>query len=130
MVVGQVMQNDERLLLTAELVDVASGNTLGSMRAEGNGKSDLFAMAGNVATDVREKLGAGRPEEGLAIDLAQSLTDSPEAYGLYAAGELALHERRFEEAIETLTQAVQRDPTFALAYYELAMAQLWHGDRG
>jgi tetratricopeptide (TPR) repeat protein len=130
MIVGQVMQNDTQLLLTAELVDVASGNTLGSMRAEGRGKSDLFAMAGNIATDVRGKLGGGRIEEGLAIDLAKSLTDSPEAYGLYAAGELALHERRFEEAIEQLTQAVQRDSTFALAYYELAMAQLWQGDRG
>jgi tetratricopeptide (TPR) repeat protein/TolB-like protein len=130
MVVGQVMQSDERLLLTAELVDVASGNTLGSMRAEGRGKSDLFAMAGEIATEVYGKLGGDRVEEGLAIDLAQSLTDSPEAYRFYVAGELALHERRFEEAIEQLTQAIRSDPTFALAYYDLATAQLWYGDRG
>jgi tetratricopeptide (TPR) repeat protein len=129
MVVGQVMQGDDRLLLTAELVDVDSGNTLGSMRAEGAGKSDLFGMAGSIATDVRGHLGGARLQEGLAIDLAQSLTGSAEAYGLYAAGELALHERRFEDAIEQLSLAVQRDPTFALAYYELATAQLWHGDR-
>ncbi|MFQ5558776.1 MAG: serine/threonine-protein kinase, partial [Acidimicrobiales bacterium] len=63
MVVGQVMQNDALLLLTAELVDVASGNTLGSMRAEGRGKSDLFAMASEIVTEVREQLGAGRLEE-------------------------------------------------------------------
>jgi tetratricopeptide (TPR) repeat protein len=130
MVVGQVMQHDDRLLLTAELVDVGSGNTLGSMRAEGRGKSDLFAMAGKVATDVHGKLGGGQVQEGLAIDLAQSLTDSPEAYRFYVAGELALHERRFAEAIEQLQQAIQRDSTFALAYYDLATAQLWHGDRG
>jgi tetratricopeptide (TPR) repeat protein len=130
MVLGQVMQSNEQLLVTAEVVDVASGNTLGSMRAEGGGKSDLFAMAGDIASEVYEQLGASRLEEGLAIDLAQSLTDSPEAYGLYAAGQIAVHERRFEDAIEQLTEALRRDPTFALAYYELAMAQLWHGDRG
>jgi tetratricopeptide (TPR) repeat protein/TolB-like protein/predicted Ser/Thr protein kinase len=129
MVVGQVIRNDDRMLLTVELVDVASGNTLGSMRAEGRGKADLFAMAGKISTDVRGKLGPGPAAEGLAINLAQSLTDSPEAYGLYAAGEIALHERRFEDAIEQLTQAIRLDPTFALAYYELATAQFWHGDR-
>jgi tetratricopeptide (TPR) repeat protein len=130
MLLGQVMQSNEQLLVTAELVDVASGNTLGSMRAEGGGKSDLFAMAGDIASEVYGQLGADRPDEGLAIDLAQSLTDSPEAYGLYAAGQVAVHERRFEDAIKQLTEALRRDPTFALAYYELAMAQLWHGDRG
>jgi tetratricopeptide (TPR) repeat protein len=129
MVVGQVMSNEGRLLLTAELVDVASGNTLGSMRAEGAGRSDLFAMAGEIASGVHRHLGSGQLDEGLAIDLAQSLTDSAEAYGLYAAGEVAVHERRFEDAIEQLGQAIRRDPTFALAYYELATAQLWHGDR-
>ncbi len=130
MVVGQVMQNDELLLLTAELIDVASGNTLGSMRAEGAGKSDLFAMAGEIATEVSAQLGAGRLEEGLAIDLAHSLTDSAEAYGLFAAGQLALNEFRFEDAIEQLTQAIRRDPTFALAYFELGKAQMWYGERG
>ncbi|MEE8367439.1 MAG: serine/threonine-protein kinase, partial [Thermoanaerobaculia bacterium] len=99
MVVGQVMQNDELLLLTAELVDVASGNTLGTMRAEGAGKSALFAMAGEIATKVSGQLSVGQVDEGLAIDLAHSLTDSAEAYGLYAAGQLAVNERRFEEAI-------------------------------
>ncbi len=130
MVVGQVMQSDELLLLTAELVDVASGNTLGSMRAEGAGKSDLFAMAGEIATEVSGQLGPGRLEEGLAIDLAQSLTDSPEAYRVYAAGQVALNETRFEDAIEQLKQAIQHDPTFALAYFELGKAQMWYGDRG
>ncbi|MEE8366837.1 MAG: tetratricopeptide repeat protein, partial [Thermoanaerobaculia bacterium] len=130
MVVGQVMQNDEMLLLTAELVDVVSGNTLGTMRAEGAGKSALFAMAGEIATEVSGHLSVGQVDEGLAIDLAHSLTDSAEAYGLYAAGQLAVNERRFEEAIAQLEKAIRIDPTFALAYYELGMAQLWHGDRG
>ena len=130
MIVGQVMPADGRLMLTAELVDVASGNTIDSMRAEGGGKADLFAMASEIAAKVRGKLGRGsRAEEGLAIDLAHSLTDSPEAYAFYAAGELALHGSRFDEAVEQLTQAVKADPTFALAYYELGTAQFWQGDR-
>jgi serine/threonine protein kinase/tetratricopeptide (TPR) repeat protein len=129
MVVGQVMQGGDRLLLTAELVDVTSGNTLGSMRAEGHGPADLFAMAGEVAGEVRVRLGAGQVGDGLAIDLAERLTDSHEAYALYAAGQAALHARDFAGAIEKLKQALQADPTFALAYYDLATAQLWLGER-
>ncbi len=90
MLVGQVIQDGDHMILTAELADVGTGNTLGSIKKEAASSSELFALAEAIADDVRKRLGV-REGAGERFDLATSLTDSPEAYRQYAAGELALH---------------------------------------
>ena len=92
MLVGQVGKTGERLLLMAELVDVETGNTLGSHKKEAESFSELFSLAGAIAAEVRNRLGAGADARG--FNLAQALTTSPEAYRQYAAGEIALHQDR------------------------------------
>jgi tetratricopeptide (TPR) repeat protein len=128
MLVGQVNQVGERLILAAELVDVDTGNTLGSLRQEAASSAEMFTLAGDIAQEVRGRLGVAEETGSDRIDLARTLTDSPEAYRQYAAGELALHQREYPEAIERFSQAVQHDSTFALAYYRLGMASTWRGE--
>jgi tetratricopeptide (TPR) repeat protein len=123
MLVGQVNRNGERITLAAELVDVASGRTTGSIRKEAGSARELFDLAGTMAADVRDKLGVSAAPG--AFDLAGSLTSSPEAYRQYAAGEVEFHLGRFEVAGRRFQEAVDLDPEFALAYYRLAMAQDW-----
>jgi TolB-like protein len=91
MLVGQVIRDGERTILTAELVDVKSGNTLGSIKKQAATNSELFELAGGIAHDTRELMGTGA-SSGTAkdIDLAKSLTESPEAYRRFAAGEVAV----------------------------------------
>jgi tetratricopeptide (TPR) repeat protein len=128
MLAGQLMSDGERLLLTAELVDVATGNTLGSIRQEAADRSELFGLADAIAGEVREQFGiAARGGSGEAIDLARALTDSAEAYRLYVTGEQALHERRFEDAVHDFGLAVREDPSFALAGYKQSLAAWWGG---
>ena len=130
MMVGQVGKAGDRLILTAELIDVESGRTLASQQKEAASASELFALAGAIGAEVRERLGSGA-ESGSdrTFDLAQALTASPEAYRQYVAGELALHQLRWPEAIEHFGRAVNEDFTFALAYYRRAFVQGWQGDR-
>ena len=128
MLVGQVNQVGERLTLVAELVDVDTGNTLGSLRQEAASISELFTLAGDIAQEVRSRLGVAEDAVSERIDLARTLTDSPEAYRQYAAGEVALHQRAYPEAIQRFSQAVQHDSTFALAYHRLGMASGWQGE--
>ncbi len=128
MFTGQMIQSGETLLLTAELVDVESGRTVGSRRREAASSPELFALAGAMASDVRGYLGARvKTPAGGAFDLAQALTDSPAAYRQFAAGELALHQRA-SEAVEHFRLAVKQDSAFAMAWYRLAMALEWQGD--
>jgi tetratricopeptide (TPR) repeat protein/tRNA A-37 threonylcarbamoyl transferase component Bud32 len=125
MVVGQVSKAGDRLILTAELIDVESGTTLTSQKREAASEAELFDLAGAIGAEVRERLGSGSEA---TFDLAEALTSSPEAYRHYAGGEIALHELRLREAIESFGRALKEDPTFALAYYRRAVAQDWYGD--
>ncbi|MFQ5599203.1 MAG: protein kinase [Candidatus Krumholzibacteriia bacterium] len=128
MLVGQVGTAGERLILTAELVDVETGNTLGSHRTEAGTQSELFSSAGAIAAQVRSRLGVAAAGGSQPFDLARALTASPEAYRQYAAGEIALHAYRWPEAIERFGGAVREDTTFALAHYRLGMASWWNGN--
>ena len=85
-------------------------------------------MAGAIGAEVRERLGSAESDSDRDFDLARALTSSTEAYRQYAAGEIALHQMEWPEAIERFGRAIQEDPTFALAYYRQAFVQDWYGD--
>jgi serine/threonine protein kinase/tetratricopeptide (TPR) repeat protein len=128
MLVGQVSRAGDRMILAAELVDVQSGNTMGSLRREAASGSELISLANAIAAEVRHQLHvepAGMDAE--AFDLARALTSSPEAYRRYAAGELAFHQALWTDATVHFERAIAEDPTFALAYYRLAIAKSWSG---
>ena len=128
MLVGQLSRLGERLLLTAELVDVLTGNTVGSIKKEAGSSAELFDLAAGIASDVRNRLGGERIEPAeTEFDLAEALTSSPEAYRHFTAGETALHQGRWLEADLHLSRAVESDPTFAIAYYRLGIARWWEG---
>jgi tetratricopeptide (TPR) repeat protein len=132
MLVGQILQDGDRLLLTAELAQVESGNTLGSLKKEAVSKTDLFALAGGIAEEVRDKLGVGKAASvaAPAVDLSTMLTGSPQAYRHYALGEAALHGQEWEEAVRHFDQSIREDSTFAMAYYRKAMATWWAATEG
>jgi len=130
MLVGQVIRDSERMILTAELVDVGSGNALGSLKKEAASSSELFELAGAIAREVRELMGvtpAGATTED-EFDLAKSLTDSPEAYRQFTAGEVAVHQGHYDQAAERFNQAIRIDSSFALAYLKLCLAHTWNGE--
>ncbi len=129
MVTGSIARDGEKLHLSAQLVEVEGGTILASFKQEGGTRSDLFRLAGSMASEVRRFLGADPPAGRTAFDLASALTRSPDAYRHFAAGEIALHERRWPEAIQRFGRAAREDPSFALAWYRLSMAQWWQGEQ-
>ncbi len=126
MLVGQVLTRGSGLILTAELVDVASGNALDSMRREVASEEDLFALAEGLAADVRARLGL-TAASAAGVDLERELTDSTEAYFKFVAGEMALNESRFVDARRLFAQAIEIDPSFAYAHIRLGIANEWEG---
>jgi tetratricopeptide (TPR) repeat protein len=126
MLVGQVTQAGDRLLLTAEIVDVASGNTLGSLREQARSSSELFDLAGTIAQRVRDRLGAvPGADDAEAFGLVRALTSSPAAYRRFVEGETFLNQGNWGPAEESFRAALGEDPTFALAYYKRAVACWW-----
>jgi TolB-like protein len=121
-VVGSVKRRGGRLIVTAEIVDVATG-----ARLWGN----VFDRPEADVLAVHDEIAAAIIEQGIHIPLDKdregrfggSLTDDPRAYDLYLQ---AVHYFRLEReddyltARDLLTRAVAQAPTFALAYVTLA----------
>jgi serine/threonine protein kinase/tetratricopeptide (TPR) repeat protein len=129
MIVGQMNRIGDRLLLAAELVEVASGDTVGSIRKEARSSAEMFSLASGIATEIRHRMAPetpiGAPDR---FDLTRALTASPEAYRYYASGQAALNGGQWLEAIKSFDSAIAADPTFALAYFRKGIAQWWAGE--
>jgi len=131
MVVGQVAIAGDRIMASAEIVDVRSGRSLSSERAQVSSSEDLFVLAQSLGTGVREELlrmGAEGARSAIPAPAPGEPTDSVEAYRLYVEGETALQESDFDAAVEELQEAVRLDPEFSLAQFRLSMAARWVGD--
>jgi tetratricopeptide (TPR) repeat protein/predicted Ser/Thr protein kinase len=111
--------------VTWQLVDVASGESLGARRVQGDSQ---VLLADQVIAEVLPLLAE---EGGVEAPVSQPsvstlTTSSPEAYRHYVAGVLAREERRSGDALRELKEAVRLDSTFALALFELSRTQ--HAD--
>jgi len=122
MLVGQILRQGEGVLLNVEVVDVASGERRGSLTEKAASAEEVFELAGALGDAVRRQLGV---DAGGAFELSRSLTDSPEAYRDFNAGELAMHQRDFSLARTFFQRAIESDPTFAMAWFRLGMTSDW-----
>jgi tetratricopeptide (TPR) repeat protein len=115
------MQSGGSLRIGAELVDVATGSQLWGARYDRK-PGDIFAVQDEISNEISEKLRLQltRTEKKR---LTKHHTESAEAYQLYLKGRHHWNqwtEEGFYKAIEHFQQAVERDPSYALAYTGLA----------
>jgi serine/threonine protein kinase/tetratricopeptide (TPR) repeat protein len=130
MVVGQVAIAGDRIIASAEIVDVRSGRSLSSERAQVSSSEDLFVLAKSLGGGIREELlrmGDASTHSAAGPDVNEP-TNSVEAYRLYVEGETALHESDFNAAVESFEEAVRIDPNFSLAQFRLSMAARFVSD--
>jgi eukaryotic-like serine/threonine-protein kinase len=118
---GRVLQRGESLVIDAELVDVENGWQLwgGQYRKR---PADIFAMEEDISKEISEKLRLKLSVQKEHL-LTKRHTEDVEAYHLYLRGR-HFWNKRTEEAlhkgIDYFKRAIDRDPTYALAYAALA----------
>jgi serine/threonine protein kinase/tetratricopeptide (TPR) repeat protein len=118
---GKVLQRGETLLVSAELVDVEDGWQLWGAQYRRK-VEDIFAMEEDIAKEIAEKLRLKLAPEKQNL-LAQRYTDNVEAYHLYLKGRFYWAKRTEEglyKGIQYFRQAIELDPTYALAYAGVA----------
>jgi serine/threonine protein kinase/tetratricopeptide (TPR) repeat protein len=128
---GRVLESGDELLISVNLEDVQSKRQIWG--AQYNRKiSSLVAVQDEIANDIYGRL---RPK----LDgeekrwLAKRPTEDVEAYQLYLQGLFYWNkwtEADFKRAADFFTQAVQRDPRYALSYAGLADTYSLLGDAG
>lgn len=120
---GRLLRVKGRLVLSAELVDVADGTQLWGGHYSRR-VSDLFGVQEEIAAEVSEQLRLVLTREERS-SLARRHTDSPEAYDLYLRGRHFWNKRNEQgarKAVEFFLLAAESDPDYALAYAGLADA--------
>ena len=113
---GRITQRGDNLIISVELVDVRYNKLLWGEQYDRK-TSELLATQREIAREIVDtlKLKVSGQERGLA----KHYTESNEAYQLYLKGRFYFNKRSEEgmqKSLEYFQQAIEKDPTFALAY--------------
>ena len=114
-VVGSIYKAGEEIRIDVQLEDVASGRILSAESVRG---SDVFPLVDELTGRIRTSLNLGDRPAGRSI--AEVTTPSLEAYQSYSQGLEAIRNLRFVDAQNLFQRAVELDPSFAMAYFELS----------
>jgi len=118
---GRVMQSGGSLRIGAELVDVATGSRLWGAQYDRK-SGDIFAIQDDISNEISEKLKL-QLTHAQKKKLTRHQTEDPEAYRIYLKGRHHWNkwtEEGFYKAIEYFHQAVEKDPSYALAHAGVA----------
>ena len=123
---GTVQAAANRVRVTVQLIDARTDNHVWGEHYDRD-LADVFAVESEVAEKIVAQLKSKlSPQEKAAIE--QRPTADLAAYDLYLRGRDLIDRAVFGsgnelfEAVQILDQALKRDPSFALAYYQLAHA--------
>jgi TolB-like protein/Flp pilus assembly protein TadD len=117
---GRIVQRGDNLTISAELVDVRDNALLWGEQYDRK-MSELLATQREIAREIVEKLKL--KVSGNEQGLAKHYTESNEAYQLYLKGRFYWDKRTpkaLKKGAEYFDQAIEKDPSFALAYAGLA----------
>ena len=125
---GSVQKTADHVRVNVQLINAQTDSHLWADTYDRK-LTDIFGVESEIAKRIAESLQAkltGREEQALAA----KPTNNPEAYDAYLRG-MAFQARSFyshdalRKATQFFEQAVQLDPSFALAWARLSRAQAW-----
>jgi eukaryotic-like serine/threonine-protein kinase len=118
---GDFTIDDESLKVHVQLLDVGTGKSVWAKTYEAK-RSEVLAVQGRIMTDVTRELGVTASAEELS-HFARHFTKNDEAFQLYSVGRSLFNKRTVDtskKGIEYFRQAVEKDPSYALAYAGIA----------
>ena len=118
---GRVTQRGENLLISVELMNARNRTQVWGEQYNRKA-TDLLVVQSEISREIAEKLRL-RLSTGEQQQLAKRETANPEAYELMLKGRFYYRKGGIgsgKKAVEYYRQAISVDPTYALAYAELA----------
>jgi TolB-like protein/Tfp pilus assembly protein PilF/predicted Ser/Thr protein kinase len=128
---GSVRKSGNRLRIATQLINAEDGSHIWSDRFDRQ-IDDIFDIQDEIALMIMEKLKVklGWRERD---KLVKHPTENVEAYSLYLKGRYFLEmyaEETIKKGLDYFNQAIEKDPSFALAYAGLADHFTWKGVMG
>jgi TolB-like protein/Tfp pilus assembly protein PilF len=122
---GSVQKTNEKVRVNVQLITAANDTHLWAETYDRK-LTDIFVVESDIATTIAKTLQA-RLTGAEKTAIAKRPTVSPEAYELYLKGRFFWNKRTaadLRKAIEYFNQALDKDPSYALAYAGLTDAYL------
>jgi serine/threonine-protein kinase len=117
---GRLMQRGDTMFISTELMDVRDNKQLWGEQYERK-LTDMLSVQREIAREITSNL---RPRlSGMEEVMNKQYTTSAEAYQLYLRGRFYWNRRTgedFQKAIAYFQQAIDKDPSYAMAYSGLA----------
>jgi serine/threonine protein kinase/tetratricopeptide (TPR) repeat protein len=120
---GSVRKAGEKLRISVQLISIADGFQLWSKQYDRK-IDDVFAIQEEIAQNVVQALNVELSEEEKHM-LGRTTTGDVKAYEFYIRGRKYFqqgHRSSMKYAIEMFSQAIKKDPEYALAYAGLAVS--------
>jgi serine/threonine protein kinase/tetratricopeptide (TPR) repeat protein len=121
LIAGDVTIDNESLKVRVQLLDVSTGKSVWANTYDAK-SSEVLAVQAHITTDITRELGVAASAEELS-HFARHFTKNEEAYRLYLMGRSFFNKRTVDNSkkgIEYFRQAVEKDPSYALAYAGIA----------
>ena len=128
---GQVIQEGDQLTITVALMDVQGNRSIWGDTYQRK-TADIQNVQKEIASSVSEKLGL-KLTGADQTQLAKTYTESGEAYEAYLKGRYHWNKRTdegFQQATKFFQEAIDKDPSYALAYTGLADCYTLRSDYG
>lgn len=121
--VGTISSIGNKYVLTLNAMNCVSGASLARIEADADGKDNILAALGKLASSMRGRLGETLASvEKFNSPVEQVTTGSLEALKAYALGRSAFGRTDFSACVPFFQRATTLDPNFAMAYAVLAAA--------
>jgi serine/threonine protein kinase/Tfp pilus assembly protein PilF len=129
-VLGSFIKAGEMFATDVKVLDVKTKKLLTSTSSRGEGVASILKnQIDELSQGISQGIGiSGRRMQGIQQKTVEVTTNSLEAYNHYLEGQEAIEKFYWDDARRALEQAVQIDPTFAVAYLRLGFAYAKLGD--
>jgi DNA-binding SARP family transcriptional activator/TolB-like protein len=121
-VVGTAVSSGRDVRLTADIVDVETGERIRQELVDGPADS-MLALIDRLSIRLMRALLSGRRPG--SVDLAAHTTTSVVALKAFLEGEQLDRRGQYQAAVDAYARAVAADSTFALAWYHLGLSRGW-----
>lgn len=122
MLMGNILQVQPQLVVTAQLVEVQSGNIVASQRVTGEVDETVFSLVDKLSAEIKSDLSLpAEAQSEVDRPVAEVTSYSAEAYRLYLEGVDDWYKLYLDDASDKFRQALALDSTLAMAYYYLAI---------
>lgn len=122
LVMGDIKQVENQLIINVNLVDPNDGSQIWGKQYVKN-SLDVIATQNEISQAVAKSLRVNLTDVDKRI-LAEHPTENAEAYQLYLKGRFFAQQNTpvgLNQSIELYSQAIDKDPRFAVAYSEMGM---------